>query len=198
MCTSRSLPTSPLASRGFSLIELLVALALSLLVAAAVSTLWLRVQTTQVEAADRMQAHLAGRVVAARFEKDLRHATMENVGTTVTSSLLRADQKELVLLSVSQGGAAKLIEWEFAGSSLMRRHGPWLGTVPARGQHSAYNSSKTMLEGVATNAGFGYSIGGATVPQVEAADLDLVEEVSLSGRVVDHKVDLTAKAELGS
>jgi prepilin-type N-terminal cleavage/methylation domain-containing protein len=185
-------------SDGFSLIEVLVALALSLMIAMSVSTVWISTQRSQVAAADRVAARLSTRVVAARFEKDLRHATIENCGTGVTSALLRADPLEVVILSVAGGQEPELVEWEVAGGNLMRRHGPWTGSVPARAQHQAYTSSKTMLEGVGAGTAFAYLVTGLRVPQVTDGDLGLVTRIYMSGLIPDVKVRFDALAEVGS
>jgi prepilin-type N-terminal cleavage/methylation domain-containing protein len=185
-------------SEGFSLIEVLVALALSLMIAMTVSTVWISTQRSQVEAADRVSARLMTRVVAARFEKDLRHATIEGCGTAITGSLLRAESQEVVMLSIAGGHDPELVEWEVVGGSLMRRHGPWTGLVPPRSQHHAYTSNKTMLEGVGPSTGFAYGVTGLEVPQVADGDLRLVTRVYLSGLMPDLKVHFDASAEVGS
>jgi hypothetical protein len=179
------------------MIELLVAVTLSLLIALAISSLWLGLQRSQVEAADRVSALVLTRVVASRLEKDVRHATLAQCVPVVISPVLRADQNEIVILSASRGQGPELVEWEVNGGNLMRRHGPWTGVVPPRSQHQAYTSSKTMLEGVSSATRFGYLVGGMSLPQVDDADLQLVTGVALEGELWAFRVSLAAYAEVG-
>jgi type II secretory pathway component PulJ len=182
---------------AFTLVEVLLALALSLLICLALSSVCLSLQRNQVAASDRLAGYLVGRVAASRLERDVRHATLQRCGNASTASLLRAEPLEIVLLSASRGAGAELIEWELAGRSLMRRHGPWTGVVPAPGRHDLYTSNKTILEGVSQGS-FSYRVGGSCRIAVAPSELALIRAVMLRGRLEPRGDPLEASAEVGS
>ena len=95
--------------------------------------------------------------------------------------MLQATASQVVLLVSAPGSAAPiLVEWELVNGSLMRRWGGCPAIRPSTFAHSLYPDSKTMLENVDTaHSGFSYWVAGRTAGAVPAADLPLVDRVSL-------------------
>lgn len=167
---------------GFSLIELLIALALGLCLALAVAPLWTSFQALGARETDQTIWALQGRVAAARLERDLRAATAEGCPFPVGGPVLQATTSQVVLLvRKAESPVPILVEWELVGNSLMRRWGPCPPERPLTYPHLLYTDSKTMLEGVrsATSA-FGYGAAGVALgAPVTEPDLLWVDEITL-------------------
>ncbi len=163
---------------AFSLIELLVYLGLVSTIAASILPLWSALERRAADSADQTYRLLAARVVAARFERDLRLASVAgSVG--VGTALLEATQTECVIVTRSQDGASlELVEWEVTGANLMRRRGVWTGSLPETINHGLYFDHKTMFEGAASGSRFSY-VSGAVA---DAAPVDVSRAGPRDGR----------------
>ncbi|MCE5253806.1 MAG: prepilin-type N-terminal cleavage/methylation domain-containing protein [Actinomycetia bacterium] len=188
-------------SRGFTLVELLVGLALAATVAVAVAPLWASLEDVGADETDRTVQSLQGRVAIARFERDLRLASAAGCPFAVQGPVLEASGNQVVFLErTGDDGVATLVEWEIVNGALMRRWGPCPVTRPLVHGHSLYVDHKTMLDDVAAGSVFAYVVGGvpATGP-VSGQDLDRIEAVVLDARVVSEeagpgvKVSTTAR-----
>lgn len=169
--------------RGFSLIEILVALVISLLLALAVAPLWFGLESSSAHAADRATVAGQSRVALARLERDLRTAVAEPLGRADGAAILRATPREVVLL-VRAGSAVDVVEWEVVGGALMRRCGPWLTQDLASLSHSWYSDHKTMLQGLLQSTDFSYLARGTQSEEVDAGpDRAAIEVVRLIGAV---------------
>ena len=166
---------------GFSLIELLLGLSLTLCLALALAPVWSSAQSRGVRDSDAAIGVLEGRVVAGRIEKDLRLATAQHCPFAVAGAILDAQPAQVVFLtSDSKGQPPTIVEWEIAGSALMRRKGTCPGTKPVTFPHSLYTDHKTMLDGLRPGGQFTYYVGGVAVTApVPVADLPLVDKVDL-------------------
>jgi hypothetical protein len=165
-------------------VELLVALALTLVVAGAALSLWAGLERTGSGDADRMVLLTQSRVAVARLERDLRLGTAQGCPFAVAGPVLEAKAAQVVLLTRSgETGALALVEWEVVGGSLMRRRGSCPLVRPVSVPHSLFTDNKTMLEGLNSGACFHYFVSGVEVPTpVPAAELPFVDEVRLAGR----------------
>lgn len=187
MCSS-SMPAAisparrPVLSRvsGFSLIEMVVALALTLLLVCGVMAFWLGTLRAHTERNDHLVTLLQGRVALHRFERDLRAATLGNLADQTPSPLLRATRQEVVLIARGKAGALQLIEWELTDGRLMRRTGPLNGTLPSAITHALYSDNKTMLETPGLQGGLTYTgrkdttdIGSENLPDVSRVRMEL-------------------------
>lgn len=173
-------------SPGFTLLELLLALALSVMLAVAVLPVWTGLLEYQTAASDHVIDLTQGRVAGARLARDLRLAGAVEVANAEGVALLRAEGNEMVLLSrVGEEGGVELVEWELAGSRLVRRRSPWTGPLPDVIGHGTFIDHKTMLEGVSSAARFSYLSGGRELvdPVVEQERRRLVDEVRLAGDI---------------
>lgn len=161
--------------------ELIVYLGLVAALAASVLPLWVIVQTRASAASDRMIQVVAARVVAARFERDLRVASAAGLAGGDCSPLLSGTAQEVVTITRTQDASGlELVEWEIVGSRLMRRRGPWPGSVPSPITHALYLDHKTMLEGLAPGSHFAYRSATATLPvPLPTEDLARVTAVGL-------------------
>jgi prepilin-type N-terminal cleavage/methylation domain-containing protein len=168
-------------SDGFTLVELLVGLALSVSLAMAVAPLWLSLESVGARAADRTIWLLQERVTTARFERDLRLAGAEGCRFATAGALLEATVSQVVFLQHSADGSEPtMVEWEIAKGSLMRRRGACPALRPSVYAHSGYADNKTMLEAVGAGSRFGYVVNGVVVDApVVQADLAAVGAVVL-------------------
>jgi hypothetical protein len=165
-----------------SLIELLVALALTLVVAAATLSLWAGLQRAEAGDADRMILLTQARVAIARLERDLRLGTAQGCMFPLAGPVLEGQASEVVLLTRGVEGGLEVVEWEAVGGSLMRRKGPCPAVRPSLIVHTLYNDNKTMLQNLGSSARFRYFMHGVEVePPVAAEDLPFVDEVRLVG-----------------
>lgn len=172
-------------SYGFSLVELLVGLALSVMLALAIAPLWVAAQKVTVEGGDRVLATFQARTMVARLERDLRLASALGGGGLECAPLVQANGHHLVVVTRSAADATpEIVEWELVGGSLMRRRGPWVG-VPAGGvSHSLYSDHKTMLENLATGGSFTYLSGTRALAVDATTERDAITEVVVQGAVI--------------
>jgi len=163
------------------LVELLVALALSVSLAMAVAPLWISLMSTGTRETDRTIWLLQERVAAARFERDLRLAGAEGCLFPVAGALLEASGSQVVLLErAADCSAPVIVEWEITRGSLMRRWGACPTRRPVTFQHSLYEDNKTMLEQVGAGSLFTYIVEGVERPApIAETDLASVETVVL-------------------
>lgn len=174
-------------SRGFSLIELLVGLALALCLAVAAAPLWLCIESAGAREGDRTVQWLQGRVAVARFERDLRLASAGRCLFKVTAPVLEATSDQVVFLErVTNVSPPMLVEWELVGDSLMRRWGDCPAVRPRSYRHSLFRDHKTMLEGVRRDAVLTYVVNGTpangpianeALASIEAVILEMPVEV---------------------
>jgi prepilin-type N-terminal cleavage/methylation domain-containing protein len=172
-------------SHGFSLIELLVGLVLSLMLALAIAPLWTTASKLTVEGADRVMATFQARTAVARLERDLRLASALGGVGLECAPVVEADEHHLVVVTRSAANATpELVEWELVGGSLMRRRGPWAG-IPAGGvSHSLFNDHKTMLEGLAAGGSFAYLSGARVLAGNATPERDAITEVVIQGAAI--------------
>ena len=186
MCTSEPgvHSGSPSGRGGFTLLEVLVAMLLTLLLLGASLPVWQGLQVLAVGEVDHAIGVGQSRVAAARFERDLRSASAADSAGAECVAVLEATSSQIVLLTRSGPGAVpEIVEWEVTGGSLMRRRGPWTGSTPTGFPHGGYLDHKTMLEGV--EARFAYSGAGFEgLANVEARALGLVRGVRLEGTLL--------------
>jgi Tfp pilus assembly protein PilW len=206
MCTSRGRllrSWGPSAVTGFSLVELIVGLALAMCVAVAAAPSWLALESTGASEADRTVCLLQGRVAVARLERELRLASAAGCPFAVTGPVLEASVSQLVFLERSPGSSVPLVvEWEIAGRSLMRRWGPCPAARPLAFAHSLYRDNKTMLEGVRSGSVFEYVVRGSVgAGPVCASDLASIEAVVVrleaGGAGARGPVETAATARVG-
>lgn len=188
-----------------TLLELLVGMTLTLVLAAALAPVWLSLQAQAVASGDHVVSLLQARVAVARWERDVRLATAEGPGYSGCSSILEADDAHVVVLTGSgRDGARELVEWEIANGSMMRRRVEWPGLPPTHITHSLFTDHKTMLEGLQSTACFGYFAGGRSLgrPSSEAqlAVIDTIElqvEARAQGSRRGGVVLVTSSAKVG-
>ncbi len=96
MCTSRRGGGEN--QRGFSLIELMVGLALAAGLAVAASCVWLSLATAGANEGDLTVKSLQGRVAVARFERDLRLASADGCPFASNAAVLEASASQVVFL----------------------------------------------------------------------------------------------------
>jgi hypothetical protein len=182
MCISKRPPDNGFrygARAGFSAIELLLALALTICLAVAVAPLWLSLQRTGVREGDQTVRLLQARVAVARFEHDLRLASAAGSPFPLSGPMLEASPKQVVFLERPMVGAALvLVEWEIVDGALMRRRGLCPVARPLAFSHSLFADHKTMLEGVESGSAFSYLADGSGLDlSQEGVDLTLVDGV---------------------
>ena len=190
---------------GMTLLDLLMGMTLTLVLAAAVAPVWLSLQAQAVASGDHVVSLLQSRVAVARWERDVRLATAEGPGHSGCSPLLEADGAHVVMLTGSgKDGARELVEWEIVDGSMMRRRVEWPGLPPAHVTHSLFTDHKTMLEGLQGIAGFTYFAGGRklseTLGETDLAAVDTIcleIEVRAQGPRRGGAVPVTASAEVG-
>ncbi len=88
---------------GFSLIELMVALALSVLLALGVAPLWIGIQRSSLDGFDGLLDAGRFQVVAARFERDLRLTVPASDTRWMGSLLLQADERQITFVTRANG-----------------------------------------------------------------------------------------------
>jgi hypothetical protein len=187
-----------------TLLELLVGLALTLIIAAALLPAWLGLQSSAVAGGDRAVSLVQSRVAVARLERDLRLAGAGG-GRGGGGGLVEADGVHLVLLtSGADGTGCEVVEWEFVGTALMRRRAPEAAAPELPVTHAVFRDHKTMLEGVVAGAAFAYLSGGRLLAEPLAAeDLLDVEEVRIEASLVGptgkvtEALHLTMEASVG-
>ena len=168
-------------SEGFTALELLLGMALTVFLAVGVSPLVVALERADVTAGDRTVAVSQGRVAVARLERDLRLASSGDCGFAVEGPILEATAKQVVFLGHPGPAAGPYLqEWEISGSSLMRRWGACPSSLPSTFPHSLYADNKTMLEGLSSDARFSYVVNGASVSgTVSKSDLAWVDAIVL-------------------
>jgi len=170
---------------GFSLIELLVGLALSLMLALAIAPLWMAAQKVTVEGGDRVLVTFQERTMVARLERDLRLASALGGGGLECAPVVQANARHLVLVTRSAASATpEIVEWELVGGSLMRRRGLWAGMPGGVVSHSLFSDHKTMLEGLAAGGSFTYLSGARALADDATADRDAISDVVIQGAVI--------------
>ena len=163
MCTTESrVLRVPLG--GFTAIELLLGLALTVVLASAIMPLALSLEGLGTRESDRTIAVLQGRVATARLERDLRLATGGESPFFVVSAILEATPSQVVFLGHADGGPAlDLVEWEFTEGRLMRRWGNCPAELPGVFTHSLFVDNKTVLEGLHQGEPLTYVVNGRTM-----------------------------------
>lgn len=181
----RAVPCSRVSSCGFTLMEVLVGIVVTLILLLTLAPVWTGLEKRSVSNNDRMIGLLQSRVAAARLDRDLRLASGTGCGGILGSPLLKREWYELVLVTrEAEGATPEIVEWEFAQGALMRRRGPWPGYLPGSITHSLYTDHKTMLEGVADGA-FSYYAAGLELESCGVqAELDPTDKVLVRGRLV--------------
>lgn len=189
------------AAQGFTLVELLVGLAMVLFIAAAVGPLWVTLEGAGASEADRTVQSLQGRVAVARFERDLRLASAAGCPFAVATPILEASTSQIVFLtrtteeSPGEDGAPLLVEWEIAAGVLMRRWGSCPASRPLEYRHSLYLDHKTMLEDVGAGSSFAYVVDGEmTAGPISGEDLGAIGAVILDAQVIGEEGRRTVKA----
>lgn len=174
-------PTPAMREAGFTVVEVLVALALVLVISLGVFALWGTIERSGVESGDRMVTLIQGRVAVARLERDLRLASAQDAPFSTDGAVLDATPTQVVFLMRDDAASLpSLVEWELTGANLMRRKGACPAARPVAFAHNLYSDNKTMLEGLASGSELQYFIGGREVePPLVAAQLSLVDEVRL-------------------
>ena len=206
MCTSEGLPRdgrSSGACAGFSAIELILGLALTICLAMAVAPLWLSLQTTGVREGDQTLRLLQARVAVARFERDFRLASAAGCPFSLSSPILEASSSQVVFLQRPTVGAAPiLVEWEIVNGTLMRRRGPCPAARPSVFSHSLFVDHKTMLEGVIPGSVLVYFTGSAPVDApADVIDLTSIDRIMLelqtAAEGANAPVHATARGRVG-
>lgn len=170
---------------GFSLIELLLGLTLSVCLALGLAPLWVSFQSVAATEGDQMVWMAQARVATARLERDVRVAGFATCPFASSSIVLQAGPSQVVMLTRPPGSQTSLlVEWELVNGSLMRRWGACPALRPAAFPHSLYSDSKTMLENVDTARSlFAYRVAGRDVGQPGPADLSSIDRVEV--RIVE-------------
>jgi hypothetical protein len=206
MCTSRSLPQDRRNTGtcgGFSLIELILGLALTACLAVAVAPLWLSLQTTGVREGDQTVRMLQARVAVARFERDLRLASAADCPFSLSAPILEASPSQVVGGGRLPAAAAPvLVEWEIVNGTLMRRRGACPVARPPAFSHSLFVDHKTMLEGVEPGSSLAYLVGSVLIDRsVGVVDLTLIDRVVLELQTTAEDatapVHVTARGRVG-
>jgi hypothetical protein len=182
-CTSRQGGEDKL--RGFSAIELLIGLGLTVCLALAVCPLWTNMGKAAAARTDMSVAVVQSRVAVARLERDLRLSSAAGCRFTTLGPVLQASNSQVVFLQRTGDGLEPvLVEWELSGRALMRRWRKCPAERPGEFAHSLYADHKTMLEQLETGGIFKYVVDGVTVPgPLSASELASIEAVMLEARV---------------
>jgi prepilin-type N-terminal cleavage/methylation domain-containing protein len=157
-------------SDGFTLTEMVVALALSIIIVSTVCSLWIGFVARNVDTQERLVSLQRWRVVTARLERDLRLATAEGLADRACAPILEATSGRVTLVTRSIDGAGiEIVAWEIIGGALMRRRSPLPsdGSSPAVG---VFVDSKTMLEGLRSGS-FRYGSGAAVLEIAPQSDV---------------------------
>jgi prepilin-type N-terminal cleavage/methylation domain-containing protein len=171
--------------RGFSLVELLLAVLISVLLALSVAPLWFSLQQVAAEAADDVTLVGQSRVALSRLERDLRLATRTVPELGGVGPILAADASQIVLVvRPLDAGPPLAVEWEIVGSALMRRKGAVSGPLAGPPAHAWYTDHKTMLDGLRSGSGFRYFVGGlGMLADTDEIDCARVKAVLLQGEL---------------
>lgn len=161
------------------MVEVLVALSLSLVILLGIAPLWVTTLRTGVGTHEQLVDLQRWRVVAARLERDLRMASADGGQALGCTPLLEATSTRVVLVTRSiQAGGLEIVAWEFVAGSLMRRRTP----LPVEGPPQlvgGFRDNKTMIEAVEGGV-FSYRTGGVELGSaVPRADLRLVDAVKV-------------------
>jgi hypothetical protein len=204
MCSTDSVSCGSRQSQigtGFTLVELVVGLALALCLALAVAPLWATLQSGGVKETDDTIRLLQGRVATVRLERDLRLASAGGCHFAVVGPVLEASASQVVFLERAPDGAAPLmVEWELSGRSLMRRWGSCPLERSTTVRHSLFDDNKTMLEDVQAGSAFSYVVRGKVLGSVGSSDLDSISAVMIRVRTGDSASrvrEATATARVG-
>jgi hypothetical protein len=170
---------------GFSALELLIGLALTVCLALTICPLWSHMNRAAADRTDLSVAMVQSRVAVARLERDLRLASAAGCRFTAVGPILEASTSQVVFLEpAGPGEAPLLVEWELNGGALMRRWGACPAARPATFAHSLYVDNKTMLEQLEGGGSLKYMVDGITVAgPVPSAALASVDAVVLDARV---------------
>jgi hypothetical protein len=179
MCTSSISRGRQVRVAGFTALELLIGLTLTVLLALAVAPLSLSLQTTGVREADRTVVLLQGRAAAGRFERDLRLATAGGSPFWAGGPILQATPWQVVFLGRAGDGAVlNILEWEIGADCIMRRWGRCPTVKPLTFAHALYVDHKSMLDGIAPYGAFSYLVNGkvlaGTVPESSLVSIEAV------------------------
>jgi len=167
---------------AFSLVELLVGLALVLALMAAAAPLFVALGRQSVREGDDTIKWVQGRVAVARLERDLRLASAAGCPFATCGPILEASPLQIVFLQASPSGETPLlIEWEITSTgALMRRWGTCPTLWPSIFPHTLYRDHKTMLEGLRPTSRLRYVlIGGGVASSVARAELTQIDRVVL-------------------
>ncbi|GAB4250531.1 MAG: hypothetical protein Kow00129_11420 [Thermoleophilia bacterium] len=163
-------------SKGFTLVEVLVALSLSLLVSLAAVQLWITGESTVAHRVNQTNDGLSRRIAVNRFEHDVRMAGV--CWTREAVPLLVAEESRLVLLAHSQfNEGMEIVEWAYSRGRVMRRRRKLETPLPDPVEIS-FADSKTMLEGV-PKLTFRYFCGSLEVEPGDWAALALIDQVQM-------------------
>ena len=198
ICSGETVKPTLRNTGGFTAMELMVGVSLAVLITLGVGPLVVSIQSSSSLEGDRSVAVLQGRVAAARLERDLRMATAEGCPFEVEGPILQASDRQIVFLSVcSDTETLLVVEWELAGSVLMRRWRVCPTEKPVSLVHALYIDNKTMLEGVGADATFTYALDdGYPAADVAERDLFRVAIVSLSCSGIDRDGTWATLAEV--
>jgi len=186
MCISRQTWPTRGPSSGFTAMELLLGITLALLVVMALAPLWLSLQRSGTREADRVIKVMQARVAIARLERDLRLATAGGCPFATDEAVLEATPAQVVFLCRgADDGSLQIVEWEVSKGRLMRRWGWCPQSRPATYDNPLYIDHKTMLEEVAEESGFRYSVcGQPRLGPIPEEELSLIDRVTMQLGVV--------------
>ncbi len=200
-CTSRRAPAT--SSLAFTVIELLVGVSLAACLALALAPVWSSWERTGDGEVERTIWFAQSRVAVARFERDVRLANAAECPFVAATAILEASPSQIVLVARGEKGErARLVEWEIAKGSLMRRWGMCPQQRPVAFTHSYYVDSKTMLANVLAGSELTYYAGSRRLDQpLSRDDLDSVSAVvlELTGHIagVSGEVEVCSNARVG-
>lgn len=188
---------------GFTMIELMLGLTLAVMLALAVSPLWVSLQRTSVSAGDQTLRLLQERVAVSRFERDMRLASAADCPFELSAPIVEATKSRVVIVAPAAVDQTPIVvEWEIVGGTLMRRWGdcPSNRTLALAG--SVYRDNKTMLEGVQKGSAFSYLVDGTVLPvPAREAELAAIQTVVLDLRAkgdgARSPVRVAAEARVG-
>ena len=171
---------------GFTVVELMIGMALVLLISLSTLSLWEGVERTGTGSTDRMVALLQSRVAVARWERDLRLASARDCLFLCNGAVLAADTKQVVfLIREAESTLPSLVEWELAGTSLMRRKGDCPFFRPLLFAHNLYFDNKTILEGLTSESELQYFVGGRMLQlPLDKVQLAQIDEIRLQASII--------------
>jgi type II secretory pathway component PulJ len=169
------------------MMEMLVALVLSLVLLAAALPLWNGITSRTSDAQERLVQLQRWQVVAARLERDLRLASADGVAGLGCAPIIEARPNKVTLVTrTADGTKLELVSWEIVGGSLMRRRNP-LDYEGAGLPVGPFSDNKTMLEGVREGS-FGYRLRAAVVGGFQSAGaLSYIDAVSVRCEFVQRR-----------